>query len=87
MNKLRKILSKLENSLGYYSLIEIHGDNSILISGCKSIIEYESARMKIDTVNGIIEINGQNLCLSVFSGDNMSVTGVITSVVFGGRNA
>ena len=65
-------------------MIEIYGDNELLMTGCKGIVDYGTDRVVADTALGILSIAGKRLELSVFRGDVLSVCGTIESITFGG---
>lgn len=69
--------------MGIMSLIEIHSDYEMIISGCKGIVDYTDCMIIADTVSGRVTVNGCCLCLDVFRGDLLSISGRITSVCFG----
>ena len=65
---------------GVMSLIEIHSDYELILSGCKGIIDYDCSQVIAETISGIVKINGSCLALDVFHGDVLTVSGKINSV-------
>ena len=80
----RQILSKLGTAVGHCSMIEVHGDRELLLSGCRGIVDYDNTKIVVNTISGQVVINGHHLCLSVFRGDILSIEGCITEIKFGG---
>lgn len=80
----RQFLSKLETAVGHCSMIEVHGDRELLLSGCKGIVDYDNAKIVINTLSGQVVVCGFRLCLSVFRGDILRIEGHITEIKFGG---
>lgn len=80
----RQFLSKLETAVGHCSVIEVHGDRELLLSGCKGIVNYDNARIVVNTLSGQIVVCGFCLCLPVFRGDILRIEGHITEIKFGG---
>ena len=70
--------------LGCMSLVEIQSDYEMIISGCRGIVEYTETTVVVETVSGVISVCGMCLCLDVFRGDMLSISGKIISVSFGG---
>ena len=80
----RQFLSRLETAVGHCSMIEIHGDRELYLSGCRGIVDYDNTKIVVDTISGRVIVLGQCLCLSVFRGDILNIEGHITEIKFGG---
>ena len=80
-------LSKLETAVGHCSMIEVHGDSELLLSGCRGIVDYDPTQIAVNTLSGPVLICGFRLCLSVFRGDILRIEGHITEIKFGGDKA
>ena len=80
----RAFLSRLETAVGHCSMIEIHGDSELLLSGCRGIVDYDNTKIVVNTISGQVVIYGFRLCLSVFRGDILSIEGHITEIKFSG---
>jgi hypothetical protein len=80
----RQFWSKLETAVGHCAMLEVHGNRELLLSGCRGIVDYDSEKIVVNTISGSVMIHGQNLCLSVFRGDILSIEGHITQIQFGG---
>ncbi len=63
-------------------LITLFGNTQTVIDGCFSIIEYEENIIKISVKNGFITFLGNEFKISTFSDEQLSFSGVITSVEF-----
>ncbi len=87
-NKKREKASALEKCSGEFagrmSIIEIHSDYELILSGCRGIVDYTCESVVADTVSGRISVKGKCLCLDVFRGDILCVSGRILSVNFEG---
>lgn len=79
-----QLLSKLGTAVGHCSMIEVHGDRELLLSGCRGIVDYDSTKIILNTLSGQVFVCGTHLCLSVFRGDILSIEGHITEIKFGG---
>ena len=64
------------------SKITISGFQEILIENYKGILEYDDVFMKINTYDGIININGNDLKLEKMTEDNIILTGKLDSIDF-----
>ena len=80
----REILSRIGTAVGHCSMIEVHGDRELLLSGCRGIVDYDNAKIIVNTLSGQVVICGFRLYLSVFRGDILRIEGHITEIKFGG---
>ena len=60
--------------------ITILGFDEILIENYKNILEYQDIFIRINTFEGIIDINGLNLKLEQITDDDIKITGKIDSI-------
>ena len=84
MNIKSKIKSGISEKLPETAIIEIHGSNELIMSGCKNIREYTEELISISTDSGLFQIIGEKLSISVFRGDIFSVEGKINMLKFSG---
>lgn len=69
--------------MGRMSVMEIHSNYELIVTGCIGIVDYNDCSVMIETISGRIKISGRCLCINIFRGDLMSVNGMILSVSFG----
>lgn len=62
--------------------ISITDFSELLIINYKSIVEYESSVIRINTKEKLIKIEGENLTIKNITDDEVAVLGEIKSVVF-----
>lgn len=62
--------------------ISLTGFTEFEILNYKSLVEYESNVIRINTKEKLIKIEGENLIIKNITDDEISVTGEIKSVVF-----
>ena len=62
------------------SQIEICGCNSVLVDGCKKILEYNEVLVKVKTWEMIVNIWGNSLTVSDFGNGYISIHGKIKTV-------
>ena len=65
------------------SMIEIHSDYELVLSGCIGIADYNSEEVVMDTVSGKVCVKGIFLSINIFRGDLICINGRIRSVNFG----
>lgn len=61
-------------------VIEIKGDGEMLITGCSSILEYNTDTIVIKTGNKIVKISGNRLNMMTFSNNSTKVGGKIHAI-------
>lgn len=80
----RKLFGTISESLseltGRISIIELFSDHELVISGCKSILEYDNSEVLIDSISGNVKVCGENLSLDSFQGDVLIIKGIISKV-------
>ena len=69
--------------IGRMSIIEIHSNYEMMISGCRGIVEYTDSVIVADTLSGVVKITGECFCIKVFREDLLNISGKIISVSFG----
>ena len=62
------------------SLLTVTGKNEMFIENYKGIVVYESDYIKLNTKQGIIEINGKKLLINYLTNDEMKITGQINQI-------
>ena len=62
------------------ALVSMTGQEELLVENYKGIIEYTSSRLILQTKNSKLEVQGQNLYIAYYSGDEMKVTGHIEQI-------
>ncbi len=79
--KPKNVISRYAMELtGIMSLIEIHSNHELILSGCKGIIDYDQTIVIAESISGTVRITGRCLKLDVFQGDILTVSGIIQSV-------
>lgn len=81
MKALRSLTKRIrENFASGMSFIEIHGSRELILSGCKRIIDYNTEKISCDTLSGHLTVEGKCLQVDIFSGDILTVCGIISGV-------
>lgn len=82
----QRILESLDIPVGTFgrvSFIEASGNREINISGCTGLAEYGSERIVLELCDGCMTISGAKLELRSFSGGRVSVSGIISGIIWG----
>ena len=58
--------------------ITILGNRNLLLENYKGIIEYDSNKIKINTMDGVISVEGENLVIKEITSEDLMVDGNIT---------
>lgn len=64
------------------SIINILGNNSILIENFKSIMDYKEDFVKIKAKNRIISIHGERLTIEYYNREEIKINGRMDSIFF-----
>lgn len=72
----------IENSTISTSHIEIIGNHTLSIDGCKSILEYENEFIKLKLIKGVLILCGNNFDITLFENSSITVKGEISSIEF-----
>lgn len=81
----RRLLSSLDLPAGILSddvHIELSGSCEMFIDGCANVSLYEEGAVTLTAGKCDITVTGTNLTLCSFSGDQLRITGKITSIIF-----
>ncbi|MCI8388541.1 MAG: hypothetical protein HFE63_08775 [Clostridiales bacterium] len=82
----QRILNSLDIPVGTFggvSFMEAAGNREINISGCLGLSEYSSERVVLELCDGYMTINGSSLELRSFTGGHISVSGIISGIIYG----
>lgn len=82
ISNIDKILEIPVEIVSNEAKISMVGFSELLIENYKGIIEYEEFFIKVNTISGVININGFNLKLNQMTEDEILVTGKIESMDF-----
>ncbi len=63
-------------------LISLIGQEEVTIENYKGILEYSQETVRIGTAEGILQLEGRELCLKQLSAECMVVTGCVESIRF-----
>ncbi|MCX7923518.1 MAG: sporulation protein YqfC [Clostridia bacterium] len=58
------------------------GNGDLIIENYKGIIEYEDARVRINTTTGIIKVTGDRLTIKEITSEDIMINGDIASLEF-----
>lgn len=64
------------------SIMTIMGQREVCIENYKGIIEYTREKIRVQTKTGRIHIEGRGLNIKYYTGDDMKVTGFISTIQF-----
>ena len=78
--RLDKILEFPQEICTDIPKITIIGFTEILIENYKGILEYDEVYVKVNTFDGIVNINGNNLKLEKMTEDDLRIIGKIDSI-------
>jgi len=85
-NKFLEISDLSEELTKGYSKMVLLGNKEFLIENSKGIIEYENNKIRVNTVNGEINVEGENLIINEMGEGELLVTGKIKSILLENNN-
>lgn len=80
---LVQVLKLPEDAFISQSCIEVRGQQEIVLEGAKNILEYNNERLRIQTIDHNITVEGKSLRIDIFVKKVMVIRGEIRAVVFG----
>lgn len=85
-NKFLEISDFSEELTKGYSKMVLLGKKEFLIENAKGIIEYENNKIRVNTLNGEINIEGENLVINEMGEGELLVRGKIKSILLENDN-
>lgn len=85
-NKFLEISDLSEELTKGYSKMVLLGNKEFLIENSRGIIEYENNKIRVNTVNGEINVEGENLIINEMGEGELLVTGKIKSILLENNN-
>lgn len=87
--KLRFLSERIQNTLEIpetaqsgTAQIELSGNREALIDGCRGILQYEDASIRLRAGQLIVRFTGSGLRICVMQNDQVRITGTIAAVDF-----
>lgn len=84
MSKIKKIIEAFtelpSSSFGDRPYIEMEGDNTLKLDGCKEILTYDDTSSSFRTNESRVTVRGTELKMCSFGNSTVRVTGNITSI-------
>ena len=80
-NKFLEITDLSEELTKGYSKMVLLGDKEFLIENSKGIIEYENSKIRVNTINGEIYVEGNDLIINEMGDGELLVKGKIKSIL------
>ena len=83
-DKLKRFIEKFKEQTGYASMIEVHGTGELLLTGCRTLLDFDDNTITVDTVNVMVRICGKGLSITAYRHDLLCVIGEINVIDMGG---
>ncbi len=64
-------------------MVSIVGRTEMTIENYRGILEYSSEEIRLSTKDGTLSIQGKKLLITYYTNDDMKITGIIQSIVYG----
>lgn len=78
------LFSGLEKLKPSSVFIEMRGNTEVTIEGCKGILEYDSALIRVSVGTASVAIKGRGLTIKCLSIGSVVISGVITGIEYEG---
>lgn len=78
--KLPELLEIPDQTMPGEPIIEVYGDNRVLIEGRCAVTRYDSAQIQLRNACGTVCIYGCNLCMAELSCSRMIIKGNICNI-------
>ena len=63
-------------------LVTVTGNSEMLVENFRGIIEYTSERIRVQTKNCQVQIQGQKLLIAYYTNEEMKITGTICQIQY-----
>ena len=73
-------------TFGRISFIEAIGNREVCVDGCEGIADYTETEVSLILCDGALTLRGEELELKSFSCGRVSVSGIIRSINYGGKD-
>ncbi|MGN0457125.1 MAG: YabP/YqfC family sporulation protein [Acutalibacteraceae bacterium] len=80
-NSLLSGVDKLKLSSVY---VEMHGNTEVTVEGCKGILEYDSAVIRVSVGCAAVSVKGRALSIKCLSPGSVVISGVIKAIEYEG---
>jgi sporulation protein YqfC len=80
--KMAEVLELPKEIVMNFPKITMIGNGDLLIENYKGIIEYEEAKIRVNTGSGIIKILGEHLMIKEITSENILIDGKISLLEF-----
>ena len=84
-NRFNEITDISEELTMGLAKIVILGDQECLIENYKGIIEYENAKIRLKTANGVVSVEGNNLHINEIGEGEMLIKGKLSNLFLEGE--
>lgn len=81
--RLKRLGQRAMDASSVSSMLEVIGVSELLLTGCRSLIDFNEEKVIVDTVSGLVTVYGEQLCVNTFRADLLCVCGTLTRVEFG----
>ena len=88
-HKIKNIKSHFTDSLELpkdllygVSLVTVTGKSEMVIENFKGIVTCSDEKIKVQTKQGSIEVNGKNLLIEYYTNDEMKIIGLISEILY-----
>ncbi len=78
--RLKRLKKSLTDAVGASMSLEVYGCGELLITGCICLVDFSPVSVIADTVDGRVEIRGEDMSVCAYRGDILSVCGRIISI-------
>lgn len=79
-NYIKEMLSAVKNEFPCDSMIEVSGNNELLVQGSKGVIEYTDYLVRINLLKRQINVSGSKLVIGCLTADSVTVKGFIDKI-------
>lgn len=80
--RLETVFELPDGTLSQTLRMEMTANREAIVEGCRRVLQYDEDRISLDTVNGEVCFEGENLCVNCLVGGNAVVSGHILTIGF-----
>ncbi len=78
--EMLELPKEVDLDVPFFSML---GNEEVTVENYKTMLEYSENIIKLNTVKGIIKIEGRNLQIKEITGEDIKINGIVTKIELG----
>lgn len=78
--EMLELPKEVDLDVPFFSML---GNEEVTVENYKTMLEYSENIIKLNTVKGVIKIEGRNLQIKEITGEDIKINGIVTKIELG----